>query len=232
MRHHHAGDALFRHNLLCQRQHLFRCGRVQRGGVFVQQKQLWRHQRCHQQCQCLTLAAAQQANRLAKPVFQAKAQRRKLLAERRAVFRTDGGEHAAPLCRAQVGQRHILFNGHVRGRAFQGVLKQAAYLPRAFVVRHKGDIAPVQHHTAFVRVKFTGHSGHQSGFSRPVRANQGDKIAFLQVKAHIVQRLFLIYSAGVERFADMHKVKHGRRPPFPLSAPCRACAARPRCASR
>ena len=77
--------------------------------------------RCHQQCQCLTLAAAQQANRLAKPVFQAKAQRRKLLAERRAVFRTDGGEHAAPLCRAQVGQRHILFNGHVRGRAFQGL---------------------------------------------------------------------------------------------------------------
>ena len=72
----------------------------------------------------------------------------------------DGGEHAAAPCCAQVGQGHILFNRHVRGRALQRVLKQAAYLPRAPVVRHKGDIAPIQRNAACIRVKFTGHRRH------------------------------------------------------------------------
>ena len=72
MGNHQAGDAVVCHNLFGEFQHLFGGGRVESGGVFVQQQQLGCDHGCHEQGQRLPLTAGEQSHGMIHPIFQTK----------------------------------------------------------------------------------------------------------------------------------------------------------------
>ena len=73
---------MLRHDLPGQAQHLLCCRGVQGRRVLVQQQQLGRDQRGHQQGKRLTLSAGQQPHGLLHPVLQPHIQHGKLLSEK------------------------------------------------------------------------------------------------------------------------------------------------------
>ena len=115
-------------------QHLLRRGRVQGGGVLVQQQQLGGHHGGHEQGQGLPLTAGEEAHRLAHPVLQAHVQPGELLPEERLVGLGDPAEEGTlALGGAEIGQGQVLLDGHVGGGAPHGVLEQTADLAAAAV---------------------------------------------------------------------------------------------------
>ena len=208
MGNHQAGDLVLRHNGLGQSENLLRRGRVQGGGVFVQKQQLGGDHSGHQQGQCLALAPGKQTHRTFHPVFQPQFQLGKPLPEFLPLPAGDHGEGRAALAGPHIGQGQIFLNGHVGGGAFQRVLEQPPDVFAALVVRLVGDVYSVQADGALVHRKRTGNGVEQRGFSRPVGAQNGDKVSLCQLQIHIGQRLFLVYCAGIEGFGQIGKLQH------------------------
>ena len=100
------------------------------------------------------------------------------------------------------------------GGAFQWILKQAANLLAAPVVRQLCDIPAVQRNRAAVRQKGSRDGVEQGGFARAVGAEDGDEIARVQMERQILQRLFLIDRAGVKGQTDVVQLQHLDFPPF------------------
>ncbi len=142
---HEGGDFMLGYHFPGDLQHLF-CGtRVQSGSVLVQQQQLGRDQRGHEQGEGLPLPTGQQPHRLPHPVLQAHVQPGQLVPEQGPVRLTGAAEECVlVLGGAEVGQGQILLDGHVGGGPPHGVLEQAAQHPAAPVLRLEGNVLPRQ----------------------------------------------------------------------------------------
>ena len=223
---------VFRHDFLRQRQHLVGGGGVQRGGVFVQEQQLGGDQRCHQKGQRLTLPARKQPDRLFHTILQPQPQRRKFFGKKLAVGAGNAGKCAGAVRRAQVGKRQIFLNGHMGRGAAQRVLEHTPHLLGTAVIRQKGDVLSVQRDMPGISDKFARNGIEQRGFARPVGADDGGKIARLQVQVDVIQRQLFVDGAGVKGFAYVLQLKHGGHPPCGFwrgggsGLPCRAAPGR------
>ena len=206
---HQAGDVVFGNNFFGQFQHLFSGAGVQRGGVLIQQQQLGRDQRRHQQGQRLALAARKQADRLFHTVLKAKTQGGKLLGKDFTVLFGDAGERRCVPRRAQVRQREVFLDRHMGRGAAQRVLEHAADVLGAAVVRHKGDVLPVQRNGAGVGDELARNGVEHRGFARAVGADDRSKVAILQVKVDLLQGQLFVDGAGVKGLADIFQFKHG-----------------------
>ena len=137
------------------------------------------------------------------PVFQPQLQLRQLFPELGAIPRRDHGEGRPFFRRPQIGQRQIFLDGHAGRGAFQGVLKEPADEFAALVIRKTGDILPVQTDGSLVHHERAGDRAEQGGFARAVGAENGDKIAGVQMQVNAVQGFFLVDGAGVEGFGNV-----------------------------
>ena len=217
---HEAGDLFLRHDALGQLQHFLGGGRVQGGGVLVQQEELGGDERCHQQGQRLPLAAGKQAHRLLHPVFQPHVEQGQLLTEDLFVLAGDAGEDGVGRGSCpQVSQRQIFFNGHIGGRALERVLEQVADDLAALVFRRKRDVLPAQINAAFIRNEAAGDGVEEGGFTGAVGAHDGGKIACFHLQAHPVEGHFFIDGAGVERLVEVLQFQHFHLRPPPFSVP-------------
>ena len=221
---HQAGDLFLCHDALGQLQHLLRRGRVQGGSVLVQQQELWGNEGGHEQGQRLPLAAGKQTHRLLHPVLKAHIQQGKFFPEQLLILAGDAGEdRVGSGSRPEIGQRKVFLNGHVGGRALEGVLEQVADDLAALILGRKGNVLPAQHDAALVGNETAGDGIEHGGFARAVGAHDGGKVACLHVQAHTVQGHFFVDGAGVKGLVQVVQFQH-----FHLSAPpsghC-ACAA-------
>ena len=221
---HQAGDLFLGHNALGQLQHLLRRGRVQGGSVLVQQQELGGNKGGHEQGQRLPLAAREQTHRLLHPILKAHVQQGKFFPEQLLILAGDAGEDSVGggSC-PEIGQRKVFLNGHIGGRALEGVLEQVADDLAALILRRKGNVLPAQHDAALVGNETAGDGVEHGGFARAVGAHDGGKVARLHVQAHTVQGHLFVDGAGVKGLVQIVQFQH-----FHLSAPpsghC-ACAA-------
>ena len=79
-----------------------------------------------------------------------------------------------------------------------------------------GDVHAVNEDLALVHRPHTGNSIQHSGFTRTVAANDGDKIALVQLQVQAVQGGFLVHRACIEGFGNILDLKHFLRPPLPF----------------
>ena len=214
---HHRGKFLFVHNFLGQFQHL--CGRfrVERGSMLVEQQQLRRAKRSHQQRQRLPLAAGEQTHLAAHAILQPQAEGAELFAIHIALHVGDAPAQR-PLFAAAHGQRHILFNVHGRGRAGHRVLEHAAEVLGALVFRQAGHIHTRDFNRALIDGEYARHRVEGGGFARAVAADDRDEIAFVELEIHVRQRALFGDRAGVKRLGDVVDIQHdalshGSRPP-------------------
>ena len=206
---HEAGNALPLHDFPGEAEHLLRRGRVQCGGVLVQQEQLGGHHGGHEQCQGLPLTAGEEAHRLAHPVLQAHVQPGELLPEERLVGLGDPAEEGTlVLGGAEIGQGQVLLDGHVGGGAPHGVLEQTADLAAAAVGGQIGDVRPVQADGALVHKEVPRHGVEEGGLARAVGAHDGHEVSLGQSHGQAVQGLLLVDGAGVEGLGDLVQFQH------------------------
>ena len=137
---HQAGDAVVRHDIPGQFQHLFRGGRVQGSGVFIQKQQLGGDQSRHQQCQRLALAAGQQAYGMIHPVLQTQAQHAQPLPEVGPVL---FGDHDPGYIHRAV-QAHIVFKNSIIDKelVLPGIGRADIYNPETYEmweIKHGGS---------------------------------------------------------------------------------------------
>ncbi len=212
---HQAGQVVPLHNLPGQTEHLLRRCRVKGGGVLVQQQQLGRHHGGHQQGEGLALAAREQANRLLHPVLQPHVQPGELLPEQLLVLPAHPAEIGPlALARPQVGQGHVLLNGHVGRCTPHGVLEQTAQLTAAAVSRQIGDVLPVQGDVSLIGEEISGNGVEHGGLAGAVGAHDGGEITRLQLQGQVVQCLLLVDSARVEGLGQVIQLQHVNAPPF------------------
>ena len=215
---HQAGDLLFRHDALGQFQHLFGGGGVERGGVLIEQEKFRSDEGRHQQRQRLALSAGEQAHRLLHPVFQPHIQQGQLFAEQGLIFPGDAGEDGVGgrAC-AEIGQRQILFDGHVRGGALERVLEEVSDDPAALKFRGEGDVLPAQRDAALVGDEAARNGVEQGGFACTVRADDGGEVACFHPEADTVQGHLFIDRAGVEGLVQVVQFQHFHFRPPPSS---------------
>ena len=211
---HQTGQVVFGHDLLCQLQHLIRCGGVEGGGMLVQQQQLGGDEGRHQQGQRLTLPAREQPHRLLHPILQPKAKLGEPFGKERAVLAGDAREGRGMPGRPQKGQRKVFLDRHMGSCAAQRVLKHPPDSLGALEIRQEGDILTVQRDRAGIGDELTGDGVEKRGFARAVGANDRGEIPLRQMKIHPLQRHLLIDGAGIEGLTDIFQLKHGGRPPF------------------
>ena len=109
-----------------------------------------------------------------------------------------------------LGQRHILFNVHGRGRAGHRVLEHAADECRALVLGQVRDVSAVDDDLAGVDKERAGGGVEHRGLARAVAADDGDEVAVVQRQTQAVQRGFGVDGAGVKGLIKFLEFKHGR----------------------
>ena len=88
-----------------------------------------------------------------------------LFPEKNSVPRRAAAEGTRVPRGAEVGNRQILLNGHVRRGAEQRVLKQAPDDAAPLVLRHKGDIQIVQKNLAVIHIEAARNRSENSGLA-------------------------------------------------------------------
>ena len=207
--HHQAGDLFLGYDALGQRQHLFGGGRVQRGGVLVQQQQLGGDKGSHEQGKRLPLSAGEQPHRLLHAVLQTHVQQSQLFAEKRLILAGNAGEDGVGRSACpQVSQRQIFLDGHVGRGALERVLEQMPDDLAALVLRRKGDVLPAQQNAALVGDKAAGNGIEQGGFARAVGAHNSGKISGFHLQAHAGKRHLFVDGAGVKGLVQVVQLQH------------------------
>ena len=208
MRNHQAGDVPLGDDAFGQLQNLIRRDGIERGGVLVEQQELRRDHRGHQQCERLSLSTGEQADRGFHPVLQPHVQRAELFAEKLAVLSVDAAEQRMLVRRAQIRDGEVLLDGHMRRRALERILKQMADAAAALVVRKEGKIDAVERDKAAVHEKGAGNGVEQRGFARAVGADDRGKFPIGQRETQILNGFLLVDGSGVERFGNVADFKH------------------------
>ena len=78
------------------------------------------------------------------------------------------------------------------------------------------DVHTVDEDLALVHRPHTGHGIQHGGFACAVAANDGDKIALVQLQVQTVQGGLLVHRACIEGFGNILDLKHFLRPPLPF----------------
>ena len=115
--------------------------------MLIKEQQLRGLKRSHEQSQCLTLAAGEQADLRGEPILKAEAEGRKLF----AVGLAFGVGHApleAALLAAAQSQREVFLDLHVGRGAHHGVLEHAADVFGALVLGHAGHVLAIDEYSA------------------------------------------------------------------------------------
>ena len=180
VRDHQRGQLAVADDLVRDLQDLCRRRGVERSGVLVEQEQLRRLKRRHQQRQCLPLAAGEQTDLCSHPVFESETERRQLVAEE-LPLRLRHAPAERPLFAAAIGQREVFFDLHVRRRAHHGVLEHAADVLRALVFRHGRHIHAANFNRALVHGPHARDSIQQRGLASAVATDDRDEIAVGQL---------------------------------------------------
>ena len=118
---------------------------------------------------------------------------------------------------AEVGQRQILFDGHVRGGALERVLEEVADDPAALKFRGEGDVLSAQRDAALVGDEAARNGVEQGGFACAVRADDGSEVARFHPEADAVQGHLFIDRAGVEGLVQVVQFQHFHLRPPPSS---------------
>ena len=207
---HQAGDLLFSHDALGQLQYLFGGGGVEGCGVLVQQQELGGNEGGHEQGQRLPLAAGKQPHRLLHPVLKAHIQQGKFFPEQLLILAGDAGEDSVGggSC-PEIGQRKVFLNGHIGGRALEGVLEQVADDLAALVLGRKGNVLPAQHDAALVGNETAGDGVEHGGFARAVGPQQTTDLAICHGKRDIVHGKMIAIL-----FGEMRNFDHVHNAPF------------------
>ena len=203
---------MLRDDLIGEVKHLCRSGRVERGGMLVEQQQLRLLQGSHQQCDGLTLAAGEKADSRSHPILQTETESFQAFAVFHTLFFGHTPAETAFLT-AAFRKGEVFLQLHVRGRAHHRILKHTPDQKGSLMLGQSGDVVPVQNDAALVNGPDTGNGVEHGGLSRTVSADDGDKITGIQMERELVQRAFLVDGAGVEGLADLEQVKHGSSPP-------------------
>ncbi len=194
-------------------QHLFRRFGIQCRSMLIQQQYFRLFQRSHQQCQCLPLSAGQQANLNRHPVLQSQLQ----FPEQLPIglpFPAADAPFQSPMLPAPGSKGQILPDFHIRRCPHHGILKYPSQDSCPFVFGKPGHILPVYPDGPLIHTIHTGHGIQKSGFSRPVAADQGDKVPFRQFGADVPQGDLLIDRPRVECLADSFNRQHLLHPPM------------------
>ena len=215
---HHGGQVVFLHDLGREGQHLERRLGVQSGGVLIQQQELGLVHGSHEQGQCLTLTAGQQAHAGGQAILQAQVQALEQFTVALPFGLGDTDPQAAALA-APGGQGKVLLDLHGGGGAGHGVLEHAADVGGTLVLPQFGHVGAVNDDLAAVHRPHTSHSVQHGGFARTVAADDGDKITFVQFQVQTVQGRFLVDGTGVEGLGNILDLKHFLHPPSVPSLP-------------
>ena len=121
-----------------------------------------------------------------------------LFPEKNSVLRRAAAEGTRVPRGAEVRNRQILLNGHVRRSAEQRVLKQAPDDAAPLMLRHKGDIQIVQKNLAVIHIEAARNRVEKGGLAGAVRADNRREIAVRQREREVVQRNLLVDRALVE----------------------------------
>ena len=191
VRNHKAGYMAFLDDALCQLKHLFRRRGVERRRVLIEQQELGRNHRRHQQRQRLPLAARQQADRLPHTILKPHIQQRQLRAE---FFLISAGYAAERVSvrGAQIREREVFFYRHVRRGAAERVLKQPPDNAAALMLRGEGDVTSRKRYAAGIGIEAARDRVEERGFSRAVRADYRCEVAPLKMQRKVGQRAFFI----------------------------------------
>src|SRR5690606_14663455 len=175
------------------------------------------------------LAAGEQADLGAEPIFQTEAEPRQLFAEERPPVGAHPEAKAAPLA-AAIGEGQVFLDGHARARAGHRILEHAADPPAPLVLRHVADRLAVDVHFAEIGVHRAGNDAHQRRLAGAVAADDRHEIAGRQLQVDAGERHLLVLRAGMEQLVDVFQPQHYRSPPASsadrLRAADRSAAAR------
>ena len=117
-----------------------------------------------------------------------------------AVFVSGGAAgSAAPVAG---GQGQVFLDGHVGGGALQRVLEKTADILASLEVRLGCNVPAVQDHGTGVGPESTGDGTEEGGFARTVGAQDGDKIALIQMQIYASQGGFFVDGACTEGFSN------------------------------
>ena len=197
----------FIYKLLRQGQNRSRRLRIQRRSVLVEKKQLRLFHHCHKQRESLPLTAGEQADFRRKPLFQSQLQLFQHLSELLSLFRRNSPSQPSELT-SSAGERHVLFYPHISGRSHHRILEHAAKIFRPLMLREARHIYSVYFYRTAVHGINAGDRIQHGRFAGAVSAYYGYKVSILQHKIQIVERFFLVYSAGVESFVYILYLKH------------------------
>ena len=179
--------------------------------MLVQEQQLRRTQRRHEQRQRLPLAAGEQAYLAGHAVFQPQIQHSELFPVHIPFHLADAPAQPA-LLSAPHGQGQVLFDVHGGGGSRHRVLKDAAQVARPFEFRQGRHVHAADLDLAAVNGEYARDCVQHGGFSRAVAADHGDEIPFRQMQIHAQQGLLLRDRAGVEGLLDVRELKHASPP--------------------
>ena len=180
--------------------------------MLVQQEELGFVHGGHQQGQRLTLTAGQQAHTGGQTVFQAQVQGLEQFPVLFPLGLGDADAQGAGLAAAG-SQRQILFDLHGGGGAGHRILEHTADVGSTLMLAQAGDVHAVDDNFAFIHRPHTGHGVQHGGLARAVAADDGDKIALVQLQVQAVQGRFLVHGACVEGLGNILDLKHFLHPP-------------------
>ena len=172
--------------------------------MLIQKQDLRRHHRCHQKGKRLPLSTRKQSHRLLHPVLQPHIQKFKLLSELLLLLAADMTEICVRRrgC-AQIRQRHIFFDRHVRRRALERILKKMTDLLAADMLLAVGDVLSRQKDLSLIDIERTGDRIKKGTLPGPVASDNGCKIALCQLQADILQRFLFIDGSRVEGLGNI-----------------------------
>ena len=146
--------------------------------------------------QGLALAAGEEPHVIFQTVLKAHVEEPELLPEELSSPPVEAdAETLEPFFEAD---HHVVLQGHVGGGAGQGILENAADGPGADVFRRPGDILAIQNDATGVRGHGSGQEVEQGAFSRPVAADDGDKVPLVHREIEGVEDPVFVGRSGVE----------------------------------
>ena len=208
MGHHHGGQLLLPHHLVCEGHDDLGGLGVQGGGVFVQDQKAQGGHSGHQQRHRLPLAAGEGAHAHVQLILQPQAQGGQLVPVVRHPAAVDAPAQTEGLSLV-VRQGQVLQHRQVGAGAGGGVLIHPAHGSVALVVLQLGDAFAVHEDVAALDADGPADDVQQGGLAAAVAAHDGDELAVLHRQGEAVEQRLLRDGAGVVDLGDVTQFKHG-----------------------